>query len=78
MNHRLVLYSRRDCCLCEAMKAVIRQVVSRDASAFEEIDVDSLPELQARYGNEVPVLFIDERKAFKYRVTRGELEKKLG
>ena len=77
MNHRLVLYSRRDCCLCEEMKAVIRQVASREALAFEEIDVDSSPELQARYGDEVPVLFIDERKAFKYRVTRKELEKKL-
>jgi hypothetical protein len=59
------------------MKAVIRRVASRVALQLEEIDVDTSPELQERYGNEVPVLFIDERKAFKYRVTRKELEKKL-
>jgi glutaredoxin len=74
---QLTLYSRRDCCLCEEMKAVIRRVASRVALRLEEIDVDSSPELQERYGHEVPVLFIDERKAFKYRVTRKELEKRL-
>ena len=77
MSQKLILYSRRDCCLCEEMKAVIRRVASRVALQLEEIDVDTSPELQERYGNEVPVLFIDERKAFKYRVTRKELEKKL-
>jgi glutaredoxin len=77
MSQKLTLYSRRDCCLCEEMKAVIRRVASRVALQLEEIDVDTSPELQERYGNEVPVLFIDERKAFKYRVTRKELEKKL-
>lgn len=77
MSQKLTLYSRRDCCLCEEMKAVIRRVASRVTLQLEEIDVDTSPELQERYGNEVPVLFIDERKAFKYRVTRKELEKKL-
>jgi glutaredoxin len=75
--NQLTLYSRRDCCLCEEMKAVIQRVASRVALRLEEIDVDSSPELQERYGYEVPVLFIDERKAFKYRVTRKELEKRL-
>ena len=75
--NQLILYSRRDCCLCEEMKAVIRRVASHVALRLEEIDVDSSPELQERYGHEVPVLFIDERKAFKYRVTRKELEKRL-
>jgi glutaredoxin len=75
--NQLTLYSRRDCCLCEEMKAVIQRVASRVALRLEEIDVDSSPELQERYGHEVPVLFIDERKAFKYRVTRKELEKRL-
>ena len=56
---------------------MIRQVASRIVLQIKEIDVDASPELQELYGNEVPVLFIDDRKAFKYRVTRKELEKKL-
>ncbi len=34
-------------------------------------------EIQKEFGNEVPVLFINGRKAFKYRVTARELAKRL-
>jgi hypothetical protein len=42
-----------------------------------EIDVDASADLQEKYGGEVPVLFINGRKAFKYRATARELEKRL-
>ncbi|HJX10735.1 MAG TPA: glutaredoxin family protein [Candidatus Binatia bacterium] len=77
MKAELVIYTRKDCCLCDEMKAVIHQVAAHTPLALEEIDVDSAPETLEKYGNEVPVLFINGRKAFKYRVTRNELEKKL-
>ncbi len=41
------------------------------------IDISGNPELESRFGLEVPVLFINGRKAFKYRVTARELRKKL-
>lgn len=77
MSRRLTLYSRAECCLCDEMKAVIARVAGKVPLELCEIDVDGSPELQARYGTEVPVLFIDGRKAFKYRVSAGELEKSL-
>lgn len=77
MNRRLTLYTRYGCCLCEEMKEVIRQVIGETPLDLEEIDVDCAPDLAAQYGDEVPVLFIDGRKAFKYRVTVAELKKKL-
>jgi len=77
MKAELVIYTRKDCCLCDEMKAVIHQVAAHTPLALEEIDIDGSPEIQEKYGGEVPVLFINGRKAFKYRVTRGELEKKL-
>jgi glutaredoxin len=78
MNCKLVLYSRADCCLCVEMKAAIRQVGAKIPLDMEEIDVDSSTQLKEQFGDEVPVLFIDGRKAFKYRVTARELEKQLG
>ena len=39
-------------------------------SKLEEIDVDGSRELREKFADQVPVLFIDGRKAFKYRVTR--------
>ena len=43
MTPKLTLYSRRECCLCVEMKAVIRQVATLTAFDFEEIDIDYSP-----------------------------------
>ena len=77
MTPRLTLYSRQDCCLCDEMKAVITQVAVTVPFEMEEIDIDGDAVLRARYNDEVPVLFIDGRKAFKYRATEVELIRKL-
>ena len=77
MKTALLLYTRKDCCLCEEMKSTLSRVAGRVSSALEEIDIDTSPALQEKYGNEVPVLFINGRKAFKYRLTAKELEQRL-
>jgi len=77
MKPKLTLYSRRECCLCDEMKAVIRQVAMFQEFDFEDVDIDTARDLQERYNDEVPVLFIDGRKAFKYRVTAGQLAKRI-
>ncbi|MBI2998712.1 MAG: glutaredoxin family protein [Deltaproteobacteria bacterium] len=59
------------------MKGVIGRVAGELPLEMEEIDVDGEPRLKEEFGSEVPVLFIDGRKAFKYRVTEGELKKRL-
>jgi hypothetical protein len=59
------------------MKGVIRDVAEEVPLEVEEVDVDSEPDLREKFGGEVPVLFIDGRKAFKYRVAARELKKKL-
>ena len=59
------------------MKAAIREAAEGRSLGVEEIDVDSAPELIEKYGGDVPVLFINGRKAFKYRVTVKELKKRL-
>jgi glutaredoxin len=77
VSRRLRLYTRRDCCLCEEMKAVIQSLAGELPLEINEIDVDSDPELAAKFGAEVPVLFIEDRKAFKVRVTVEALRKRL-
>ena len=77
MKPKLTLYSRNDCCLCDEMKSVIANVALKVPIEVEVIDVDSADELREKFGDEVPVLFVDGRKAFKYRVTAKELEKLL-
>jgi thiol-disulfide isomerase/thioredoxin len=74
---RLTLITRHDCHLCEEMAAVIDEVAPRFGAQVEVRDVDADRELLALYTDEVPVLLIDDRKAFKYRVTASELERRL-
>lgn len=73
----MLLYTRKGCCLCEEMKEVIRKVAGEISFEMKEIDVDTAPDLREKYGSEVPVLFINGRKAFKYRVREEELRKRL-
>ena len=75
----LTIYSRPGCHLCDEMKAVVHRI-TREASTpitVEEIDISTDPELEARYGLEIPVLLVDGKKAAKYRVTEGELTRML-
>ncbi|MBI3301407.1 MAG: glutaredoxin family protein [Deltaproteobacteria bacterium] len=73
----LTLYSRPDCCLCEEMKAVLTQVQRDIPFALEQIDISIDPELESRFGQEIPVLFVNGRKACKYRLTASELRRRL-
>jgi glutaredoxin len=74
---RVTLYKRAACCLCDDAKQVLAAARARVPFEFEEIDIDRNPEWQRLYNEEVPVIAIDGRKAFKYKVTMEEFLKKL-
>lgn len=77
MTPSLTLYSRPGCCLCDDMKAMVAEVRADTAFTLTEIDISTQPELEARFGQDIPVLFINGRKAFKYRLTPGALRRRL-
>ena len=74
---RLTLYGRTDCHLCAEMRAVVEAVMREVVATLEEVDVDGDPALAAAYGDEVPVLCVNGRKAFKYRVDAPALRARL-
>jgi hypothetical protein len=74
----LVLVTRTDCCLCDEMKAVVEPVAHDLGVVLALRDVDADPELLRLYSDKVPVLLIDGRLAFKYRVGERELRRRLG
>ena len=74
---RVTLYTRAGCCLCGDAKRVLAEARRRADFDYEEMDIDSDPDLVRLYGSEVPVITINRRKSFKYRVGINELLKKL-
>ena len=75
--HEVVLYSRKDCHLCEVVKETLERLVHRAAFIWREVNIDGDEELRKKFNEEVPVVFIDGRKAFKYSMTEDDFLKKL-
>jgi glutaredoxin len=73
----VVVYSRKGCHLCEIVKETITKLHRRGGFTWREIDVDSSSDLRRQFSDEVPVVFIDGRKAFKYRMTEQDFLRKL-
>lgn len=55
---RAVLYTRASCAPCFSMKRAALWASRRARVPLEVVDVDSAPELVARYGTLVPVLVL--------------------
>ena len=72
---QVTIYSRPGCHLCDEMKAVVERVAgsTTPAATIDVIDISSDPDLELRYGLEIPVLLVNGKKAAKYRVTEEEL-----
>lgn len=73
----VIVYSRKGCHLCEIVKESIVKLHKRGGFNWREIDVDSDPEIRRLYTDEVPVVFINGRKAFKYHMDEQEFLRKL-
>jgi glutaredoxin len=73
----VVLYTRRGCHLCEDAKGYLGRARRRYGFALREVDVDTDPDLAARYGQEVPVVEIDGRVRFRGAVNPVLMERLL-
>jgi glutaredoxin len=75
---RVTLYSRPGCHLCDAARAVVRRVCDDLGEEFVEVSIDDDPALQDRFGEEVPVTFVDGRQHDFWRVDEARLRAALG
>ena len=80
MSPRVTLYSRPGCHLCEDARAVVEQVCAEVGASWSEVDITAGPdagELSRRFGEEVPVTFVDGRQHDFWRVDAGRLRAAL-
>lgn len=74
---RITLYSRPGCHLCEIALEVIERVGADLGVGWEEIDIDSDPDLLDRFGEEIPVTFVDGVQHDYWRVDEARLRAAL-
>lgn len=71
------IYSKKDCCLCNEAKKVLKRVVKEVPFSLKDIDIMAEEDLFRRYKNEVPIIFINGKKAFKFKVDEQEFRKRV-
>jgi hypothetical protein len=63
--------------LCVEAKSILQRVQRLFPFELIEVDISTDEQLYRHYKQEIPVVFVNGRKAFKYRVDAKQLIKKL-
>jgi glutaredoxin len=73
----VTFYTKPGCHLCEEAKREIVKAGSPEEYTFEEVNILSDPDLQRRYGMEIPVVLINATHVFKYSLTADDFRRAL-
>jgi hypothetical protein len=66
----LRLLSRPGCHLCDRMREEVDRLLEDREREWEVVDVDSDPSLAQRFGESIPVLYVNGRLFAKIRIPR--------
>lgn len=69
--------TKKDCSLCDDAKEIIEQVIAELPAELKMTDIESDLELFERYKEKIPVVLINGKKSFVYKVHPITLRKKL-
>ena len=75
---RLQLVTRAGCHLCEDAAATLAPIAEEAGLSVTPVDVDADPELQAEFGDRVPVVLLDAREHSYFPVDVPRLRRDLG
>ena len=75
---RVTLYGRPGCHLCDDARAVVEAVCADLGERYDEVDISTSEDLAARFGEEIPVTFVDGAQHDFWRVDEARLRKALG
>ena len=73
----LVLYSRTHCHLCEDMHLQLEELQGEYGFELVVRDVDTHPDWASAYGDEVPVLFVEDVEISRYFLDLERLKVQL-
>ncbi len=75
---RVTFYTRAGCHLCETAAETLTRIGGEAGLVPVLVDVDTDPELQAEYGDRVPVVLLDGREHSYFTVDVDRLRRDLG
>ena len=75
---RITFYTRPGCHLCDDARVVVERVCADLGESFEEVDITTDDDLADRFGEDVPVTFVDGKQHDFWRVDENRLRAALG
>jgi glutaredoxin len=73
----VVLFTKPGCCLCDTVKAQLGELRALQPFELREINILEDSAAYAKFHEEIPVVFIDGRKAFKYHMDEKAFLRRL-
>ena len=75
---RVTVYGKPGCHLCEDAVEVVARVCAEVGTTYAEVDITADPDLQRRFGEQIPVTFVDGAQHDYWRVDERRLRAALG
>ena len=69
----IVVYSKPACCLCEKVKEQLARLREQHEFAWREINILEDRAAYEKFKEEIPVIFVNGRKAFKFHLDEKRL-----
>src|SRR5258708_25133035 len=73
----VTLYTRPGCHLCDEAKAAIAPLLHEFGATLREVNIDADPVLKERFGWDITVIFIGQRKVAKHLVHMEQFRRPL-
>lgn len=71
------VYCKPGCHLCDELKAQLRKLQQTHGFKWREVNILEDPEAFAKFNEEIPVVFVNGRKAFKYHLDEKAFLRRL-
>lgn len=78
MSNLLVeLYRIKNCTMCKDARSTLNRVIKDIPFSFKEVNIEANDELKRKYAENVPTIFINGKKAFKFKLDEDQFRERV-
>lgn len=74
---KVLLYKKEGCHLCDDAEDILQRLKKDNNFVLERIMLEENTDMFERFGNKVPIVFINDRMAFEFKLDEQAFVKKL-
>ncbi len=74
---KVLLYKKENCSLCDEAESILERLKKEKKFFLERITLEPNTDLFERFENKVPVVFINEKLLFEFKLDEGAFLRKL-